>query len=385
MKQLFQFALSLGFLTAMLFTSCQKDTTSPLPETQIDHPQLAEMEFEVNAAIAELEYDYNNPPQADDQGIGTRSIAYLPSGSIDGLAAAIAQAGPNGKVIVKSGDHWESGTVTITQRVTIQGEDGAKFYFDVAEPGSAFPFPTTNILDPAIYVKNANMVWIKNIEILPQAAKGNTGIFLEKSRLVRIEDCIVKNFQFGIWASNNSHMVRLYDNEVIGYAGLGVWGITLESGKSPLLKGNYVASFASNIFASDERGIIEDNEMEGGFQGILLCTVQGNIELPSGSILKNAIPCKEWKIIKNLAHDNYWNYLAIDGSNNNLLYRNEASNPGLYDVETAGATSRFGAPAPTSFDNFVINPNNSIITKVCGEGNVALGGTKVNTSTDPCF
>ena len=37
----------------------------------------------------------------------------LPAGSIDGLAAAIASAGPGGTVILKSGLHTESGTVTV--------------------------------------------------------------------------------------------------------------------------------------------------------------------------------------------------------------------------------------------------------------------------------
>ena len=377
---------SINFLTILvtiLILSCQKEPTTPTPESQPQDPQLAQIETEVNAALAELENDYKTPPHY--YGSTSRGTVHLPAGSMNGLATAIAQAGVNGKVIVEKGDHWESGTVTITHRVTIQGEDGARLYFNVAGPGSSFPFPTINVLHPAIYIKNAHMVWIKNIEMMPQGAKGSMGIFLEKSRLVRIEECVIKGFQFGVWTSNNSNMVRLYDNEVVGYTELGVWGVVLESGKNHLLKGNYVASYATNIFASDEYGIMEDNEMEGGFQGILLCTVQGNIQLPNGSMLKNAMPCKSWKFMKNVAHDNCLNYLFIDGANNNLLFRNEASNPGLYDVETAGATSRFGAPSPASFNNFVINPNNNIITKVCGEGNVALGGNKVNTSTDPCF
>lgn len=371
-------------LLLFLFIGCAKDEEATSEKsTSAEHPALAGVEQAVSDALAELEADYSNP--AMDYGeIGARSTVYVPAGSQNALAAAIASAGPNGKVILESGNHWESGTVVITQKVTLEGADGAKLYVDVAAPGSAFPFPTVNVLDPAILIKDCNLVWIKNLDIRPQSAKGSTGIFLEKGRLARIEDCTVKGFQFGIWASDNSSSVRLYDNEVTGYDELGVWGIAIESGTSAKLKGNYVAGFASNVFISDERGIMEDNEMAGGFQGLLLCTVQGNIQLPNGSLLENAVPCKDWKIIKNLAHDNVWNYLAVDGANNNFLFRNEAYNPGLYDVELAGPSARFGNPMPTSYDNFVVNPNNEILTKVCGIGNVALAGNKVNTAVDPC-
>ena len=382
MKNLFSACISLVLLTTLLFTACQKENVAPSPETQQQDPQLAKIEATVDSAIAELEYDYNNPPS--DEGTSSRAMVYLPAGSVDGLAAAIAEAGVNGRVIVESGDHWESGTVTIPHRVTIQGEPGAKLHVAVGEPGSFFPFPTTNVISPAIYVKKASLVRLKNLEIKPQGASGSTGIFVERSRSVRIEEINISGFQFGIWVSDRSDFIRLYDNEIVGSEVPGLWGVVIESGKGAKIKGNYVAGFASNVFASDKQGVMKDNEMELGFQGLLLCTVQGNVQLPNGPMLPKAVPCKDWKIINNLAHDNFWNYLAIDGANNNLLFRNKAYNSGSYDVELAGPTSRFGNPMPTSSDNFVVNPTKDIITKVCGEGNFALGGTKVNTNTDPC-
>ncbi len=384
MKHQTNFGIPFFAALLLMIISCQKESAVPSPETLQNDTQLAQAEAAVAAAIAELEYDYENPAEPEGH-TGTRATVYLSAGSVDGLSAAIAEAGPNGKIVVESGDHWESGTVTVPYRVVIEGMDGARLYVGVSGPGTNFPFLVTNVLDPAIYIKNAHMTRIKNLEILPQGEKGSVGILTENSRLVRIEACVIKNFQFGIWTSKNSNMARLYDNEVIGYTGRGVWGVVLESGKGAMVKGNYVTRYASNIFGSDENGIMKDNKMEGGFQGILLCTVQGNIRLPNGSLLQNALPARNWKLIQNEAHHNRWNYLLIDGANNNMMYRNEASNPGLYDVETAGETSRFGSFAPTSFDNFIINPNNSILTKICGEGNVALGGTKVNTSVDPCF
>jgi hypothetical protein len=364
---------------ALLLGSCAKD--NPTPE-QPQNPELAKAQAIVDQALAELEKDYENPPVYE--GTSSRAIVYLPAGSVNGLQNAISEAGWGGKVIVKSGDHWESGTVTIAQTVRIIGEENARIFFDVAAPGP-FPTVTTNELDPAIFIKNVNMVWIKGLEIRPQTGKGSTGIFLEKGRLARIEDNTIGNFQFGIWASGISHSPSIYDNEITGYEGGSVWGIVIESGSSAKIKGNKVSSFGASIFVSDKRGIMSENETSGSSIGVLACTVQGNFKLLNGQILQNAIPCEEWVFANNISHDNYWNYLVIDGSHHNFLFGNEAWNPGLYDVELAGETYRFGAFSPLTHDNFVVNPNNGILTKDCGVNNVVLAGDKVNNEDDPCF
>src|SRR5688572_18640721 len=44
----------------------------------------------------------------------------LPAGSVDGLAAAIAAAGPGGRVLVKSGAHTESGPVVIPHTLLLE-------------------------------------------------------------------------------------------------------------------------------------------------------------------------------------------------------------------------------------------------------------------------
>ncbi len=365
---------------ALLLGSCAKDDPAP---DRAENPELAKAPAFVDQALAELEKDYNNPPHYGEE-ISSRAIVYLPAGSVNGLQNAISEAGWGGKVIVKSGDHYESGTVTIAQTVRIVGEENARIYFNVAAPGP-FPAVTTNELDPAIHIKNVNMVWIKGLQIRPQTGNGSTAIFLEKGRLARIEGNSIGNFQFGIWASDNSHSPSIYDNEITGYDGLSVWGIVIESGADAKLKGNHVSKFGANIFVSDKRGIMSKNETSGGSIGLLACTVQGNFKLPNGQILANAIPCENWVFSDNKSYDNFWNYLVIDGSHHNFLYRNEAWNPGLYDVELAGETYRFGTFSPLTHHNFVVNPNNSIITKDCGVNNTVLAGTIVKNLNDPCF
>ena len=49
----------------------------------------------------------------------------LAAGSVDGLAAAIAEAGPGGKVIIEAGLHRESGSVLINSPVSLIGEPNA--------------------------------------------------------------------------------------------------------------------------------------------------------------------------------------------------------------------------------------------------------------------
>lgn len=377
-----KFSLTL-FAVLLVFFACKKEQTYQPIDEQTQENMPVHLQQILEDAEAELDYDYNHPPSFE--GISDRSTVYVPAGSQDALANAIDQAGWGGTVIVRSGKHWESGTVVVNKSVKIFGEEGAKFYVDVNGPGSSFPFVETNVLDPAIYVKKVYGVWIKNLEIYPTQGKGNTGIFLEGARRARIQDNTIEGFQFGVWASDQSHGVSIYDNIIIGYEGKGVWGAIIESGNNAKIKGNFVADFSTNVFVSDNHGIFQDNEMEGGDIGILLCTVQGNVKLPNGSILKNAIPSANWKIVKNDAHDNYWNYLVIDGANNNCLGANQATNAGLYDIELAGPTSRFGAPAPTSSDNVVYNLNNVITTKDCGVNNFVFGGNKINTQLDPCF
>ncbi len=102
MKKIFHAGIYLIMLTTLLLTACQKENVGPSPEMQLDHPQLAKIEAVVNEAMAELEADYNNPPTYE--GTSSRATVYLPAGSVDGLAAAIAEAGVNGKVIVGIGD-----------------------------------------------------------------------------------------------------------------------------------------------------------------------------------------------------------------------------------------------------------------------------------------
>lgn len=118
--------------------------------------------------------------QHDLAGLRTEgSVVELPAGSVDALAAAIAGAGEGGTVIVKAGEHTESGMVTIGQKVKILGEPGALLIVDT-EPAQTTPTTATGI-DPALYVFNAPGTVIWGLEIQPASPPGGTGILLENS------------------------------------------------------------------------------------------------------------------------------------------------------------------------------------------------------------
>lgn len=384
MKKMSFFSV-IPFLAIMVFmVSCQKEEPQSATEVSTeDQALLRSIEDTIAAADRELEYDYENPAMPQDDNIGFRSTVYLPAGSNDGLADAIAQAGVNGKVVVKSGNHYESGTVLITNSVRLEGENGARILFDNS--------PSINggniVVKPAIHVKNCNFTKIKNLIIEPQGEIGSNAIFLENARFTRIEKNEIKNFVNSVWLSDRSERGSIYDNEVTyDVAGSsGNWGMTIESGSAVNIKGNQTSGYAVGIFISDRNGKVKENELTNCTIGILACTVQGTFELPDGNALQNAKPCENYKVMYNEAYNNYWNYLIIDGAIKNFYYRNQAWNPGLYDLELAGPTSRFGAPSPTSANNFVVNYSNNIVTKDCGVDNVVLGGSMISNNADTCF
>ncbi|MEZ4991255.1 MAG: hypothetical protein R2824_12615 [Saprospiraceae bacterium] len=91
-----------------VFTACQKEPLLP-EQTATDQKQLiATIEKQIAAArqgmLEKQTFVLKHLP-AD--------AVELPAGSTDGLTAAIAEAGPGGTVLVKAGEHFESGTVLI--------------------------------------------------------------------------------------------------------------------------------------------------------------------------------------------------------------------------------------------------------------------------------
>ena len=100
----------------VLFTACGKDssTSTDIISQKTEYIETAEQQ------LSEIERLVN---QSDFT--GERKVVDLPAGSVNGLQAAIEEAGPNGIVNVKSGLHIEDVTVTVNFTVQIIGEEGA--------------------------------------------------------------------------------------------------------------------------------------------------------------------------------------------------------------------------------------------------------------------
>jgi nitrous oxidase accessory protein NosD len=312
--------------------------------------------------------------------LGTHTFAVtVPAGSVDQLAAAIAEAGPGGEVVLAAGLHKISGTVMVDIVVSIVGEEGA-----ILETANS---TDDEGVKPALYIKGADGVRIQNLIIQtpldPNVAPASNGILIE-----------------------NASDVQIIDNQIAGH----VNGVLVEHGDRALLKGNAIKTTAhcivvingddvsiqdnwlsgpitgTGLWVGGERGDISGNTFQGCGIGLLLCTPRGF--LISGEVRMTDTPATGWMVYQNNAVGGAWGYLAFDGANNNVLMNNSAALNANYDIELGGESSRFGFVSPTSFDNTVIQglKYKGLKVKVCGIDNQAQGHVNlVDTTEDPCF
>ena len=162
--------LFLTVISLFLLHSCTKEVTPKESKLTLKEKLIQQ----ANDRIAEAELSL----QQVEAEIRSPNTVIVPAGSVDALAAAIAAAGNNGKVILATGNHHESNTVMIEHTVHIKGAPGAKLIVDVG----AFSYQH----DPALYVRNANKVRISNLEIIPKTSPGNTGILVENGSHIRL-------------------------------------------------------------------------------------------------------------------------------------------------------------------------------------------------------
>ncbi|GJM31158.1 MAG: hypothetical protein DHS20C18_01590 [Saprospiraceae bacterium] len=363
----------------LLLVSCTKN------DTKIDtYETLSVEETKVNQDAIEARLDQAlaaaDALLADqDEGLDFRTKVTLPAGSVNGLAAAIAAAGPGGKVTVACGNHYESGTVNITFPVRIIGEPGAVFLWSGLDPAD----PEQTQQDPAIYAKNTSDLKIKGLEF----RGGNGGLracmLLENVPNSKILKNKITGFQSSITGLNVDN-AKISGNylEGLGFGG----GILILSGASVLISDNEVFAFTFPIFPSGGPGVVVRNKMHQGFFGIILCTL--DIDLPDGTNVEAPDATNHYLVSKNESYNNAWGYIVIDGAFDNVLFKNKAFNNSVYDIELVGESDRFGPPTlPTSSNTTVVSNGNfnNITIKDCAPGSVIIGGTLVDTNADPCY
>jgi len=317
--------------------------------------------------------------------LASGSVVEVPAGSVDALADAIASAGSGGVVLLKSGEHHESGTVEVNHTVSIVGESGATLYVDTQ--------PTTQAgkINPGLYVRNASYVLIRGLEILPKGDTGGTAVYTENAPYALLEQNTIRDHEFGIVIQQGDR-TKIRANTIVGSSG---WltgdlpvvdGIDIINGDFVEISDNTVSNTVFGIFATDRKGLLTDNETYGNFIGVILCNIPNEIIEPGGSVIGSEQSGTKWIVRTNHSHDNFdIGFLVVDGANENLLVNNRGGNNGRYDIELAGDTERFGFFTPTSFKNKV---NAGFVTDItvkdCGLDSEVNGGIPIDTSSDPC-
>ena len=300
----------------------------------------------------------------------------VPAGSVDGLSAAIADAGPGGEVVLAAGLHKISGTVMIDIPVSIVGENGA-----ILESSNS---STDEGVKAALHILGADGARIENLVIQNPAdpnIAANAGIVIESASDVLIVDNQITGHTNGVLIEHGDKAL-LKGNVVQTTKD----GIVLINGSDVSIQDNWVSCTRFGMWIGSERADITGNTMQGNYIGLLLCSPRNF--LISGEVRSTESPATGCMVYQNYAFDNAWGYLVFDGAYNNLLMNNAAAFNSSYDIELGGESTRFGIVTPTTFDNTVIQglKYTGLKVKVCGINNQVQGHVNlVDTAADPCF
>jgi nitrous oxidase accessory protein NosD len=320
----------------------------------------------------------------------------LPAGSVNGLAAAIAQAGPGGTVILKGGLHKESGPAVITAPVNITGEAGA--ILQTATPPSYPPNAFTITITGALQFKGAPGSVVRGVWFQPPAGTvGSAAVILEDSPGAQVLNNRMTQLQYGVFAQHADNAVIRgntislptnwdLDPSDPAYLGDSV-GILIGSAQHAQVIDNQVSDGVTGINASGPAAEVAGNTLTGNLFGILLCSIPDQTYRFSASgPWQTDPPPSAWYLHDNISHNNQWGVLATDRANNNLLANNNFSGNQVYDMELTGDTMRFGVLGPSVYDNLVLAGSyTGLIVKDCGRNDRIVGDVKlVDHSADPC-
>ncbi len=322
-----------------------------------------------------------------DTATADRGTVTLPAGSHNALAAAVAQAGPGGTVILATGDHTETGTVTIPHTLSLVGQNGAVLRGKTT-PTTREWVAEPQLVEPVLHFKNAPGSKVANVEISTiSVAPGNTGILIEDSDRFRLEACSITNYQKSVL------VVRSSSGRIEGcrISGSRHWetgafflgdGIGMVSGSNNTLVGNEVTNHLTGVFLSGKNGLMQKNYIhDGPYTGVVLCTYpKAYFELPGGEKVGAEHSAQNWRLIGNKVTKNGEDgILVIDGANGNILLDNESVDNGINDINLTGDLPDYlWVTFPPSEHNLVKStkyPGTRIMD--CGKGNVIVGGKQL--------
>ncbi len=344
---------------------------------------VAPVEEDVDVMIQKLQQFSANPASGLAKVASGKKIVEVPAGSNDALAAAVGQVRDGGVVLLRTGNHTESGTVTVDHRVIILGEPGAVLISDTK------PLAT---VQPALHISNASRTVVWGIEFRAKETVGGTGILVENSANTLIANNKMYELQYGVLVEKGDR-ATIHGNTVVTTSAwqtgqlAAVYGIVIINGDEVRVSNNNVSNAFFGIWVCDQKGSARDNNMSGNFVGMILCKVADfDFTLPNGNAAPADQSATKWHVEGNNSTGNFdAGYLVIDGANDNTLNSNNGSNNGTYDIDLTGDTYRFGFLTPKSFNNKVnAGQFQNVIIKNCGENNTIVGGQLVDNNQDPC-
>jgi len=328
----------------------------------------------------------------------------LPAGSVNALAAAVANAGLGGTVIVKTGLHTESGEVLVGFRAHILGEPGAILQSGTS-PGATFPITVLG----GIHLKGAAGATVSGIWFRPPSGStASCAVVVEDSPHAEVVDNRVTESQYGVIVQGSDFAVVRDNNISVTVRWslpasdpaflIDAEGIMVIKGQKVHITGNQVANAIIGIFGGDVSGQVMGNSLSGNYIGAQLCHIPVGFYKISGSDAASPQPGNLWVIANNVAHNNAWGIQLTDSSHDNRVVNNDATGNGDpavwgvlgYDIELTGDTTRF-APYPpvagATFNNLAVaGEYKNVVLKDCGNNDAIAGQFNlVDTSKDPCY
>jgi hypothetical protein len=375
----------LSLFLALTWGCTQEDAiqTSTLDQKTFTRATDPKLETELQQLMEEAKEGLNNSSNLR----SNARVVWVPDGSRNVLQSAI-YAAKGGIVLLESGEHYESRTVTIDRKVTILCDDGAVL---ISKTSPSLPTSTTITLQPVIHILNAKDVYIGGLELRAEGGIGNTGILVENSPGTKLVSNKITQYQFCIIfekSDNSTAYFNTLSTTTIWQTGdlVDVYGIVNVNGEGVRITSNDISGSMLGIWACSTKGFVTTNYFHDNLIGLLLCKAPENVfKFPDGHLNGSQLSGNNWLVTKNNAVDNLdAGYVVIDGANNNLLQGNWAGNNARVDYEIAGDSERFGFFTPKAFNNTLYAQKGQSVQD-CGVNSTIVGGELVDNRESPCF
>jgi len=390
------FTRILAVVVIAIMAACTSNSLTPTVADQpSDHDLqwLDQKEAEAERRIAEHEATIlNHPNYLESAGKTASPTVYLQAGSVDGLQAAVDQAGPWGKVVVKAGLHIENNTVNITHPVRIVGQGNAIIQSNVAPTVDFSSFPAVPpTFTPSIFIDGADYVRILNLTFVPNPTLGygELAIGVNESDYAYIRGNDFQDFSCVVWAREAEHILVLRNTaEGVASDGLGAFnlGFLHASGSYPSYVKNNLNDFATAQFYCDANGLACQNVGSNHYDNMILCRWPAFSQFPNGDNLEANATAENWLVASNRAENCAISYRVTDGANGNILINNNAINSTIYDaLFRADIQDPLLGLLPAAFNNtFDSRRYPNLLVKDCGDNNTILAAILVDTAVDTC-